>query len=437
MLRTIFVVAIVLAGLFYSIQGPFNALLFYFWLAYFRPESWIWSDFLTQFNLSYIVGLFIVVASLPFISRFRLTWRVGLLLLFLLQSSISLFFSEHPDWSWIFWLEFAKVIVIATSITFLVSDEKRYRMALLVIALSLGFETAKQGWAQFMLNPGATNANPHASLGDNNGVAVGVLMLIPVFVALAQTSARLSSKVLYRFFIGGLVYRAISTYSRGGFLAGGVLGLLMLWRSPRKIRALIATGVVVFAIYSVMPKEYWDRMETIRSPEEERESSAAGRVHFWRIAVVMADAKPFTGVGFNAFRQSFATYNDDPVWGTDRAAHSAWFATLGDMGYPGLILFVGGLLGALFACGRINKRARLAGQKNIAMYAANMQASLLVYVTGATFLSAQYSELLWHMIAMSIALERIQAEAPVEVAAPVTVTAPALPPRAAASFSRP
>jgi O-antigen ligase len=211
----------------------------------------------------------------------------------------------------------------------------------------------------------------------------------------------------------------------------------MLWRSPRKIRALIATGVVVFAIYSVMPKEYWDRMETIRSPEEERESSAAGRVHFWRIAVVMADAKPFTGVGFNAFRQSFATYNDDPVWGTDRAAHSAWFATLGDMGYPGLILFVGGLLGALFACGRINKRARLAGQKNIAMYAANMQASLLVYVTGATFLSAQYSELLWHMIAMSIALERIQAEAPVEVAAPVTVTAPALPPRAAASFSRP
>ena len=410
MLRTIFVILIIVVGLIYSVQGPFYALLFYLWYAYFRPETWIWSDFLTYLNLSLIVGGFLVLASLPKLGGFRLTSRVLLVILFLVQSIISLLAAEHLEWSLPLWVDFLKVIVITLLMTFLISDQKRYRLTLLVIALSLGFETAKQGWAQLVLNPGATNNNQHAMLGDNNGVAVGVLMLVPVFVALAQTTTSRLERSTYYVFIAGLVYRAISTYSRGAFLAGGVLAAIMLWRSPRKIRALVATSLLCGVIYSVMPSDYWDRMNTITASDEERDYSSQGRIHFWHVGTLMAAAKPLTGVGFNGYSRSFETYNDQEGWDPGRAAHSAWFGTLGDMGYPGLLLLILVIATALFSCSRIKKRARPANQIAIGRFAANMQATLLVYVAGATFLSAQYLEMFWHMIGLTIALERIQAE---------------------------
>ena len=61
---------------------------------------------------------------------------------------------------------------------------------LIVIGLSLGFEAAKQGWAQFILNPGASNINTHPALGDNNGVALAMFMLVPILAALGATADR-------------------------------------------------------------------------------------------------------------------------------------------------------------------------------------------------------------------------------------------------------
>ena len=63
MLRAVFVIVIIVYGLVQSFKSPFNALLFYLWLAYFRPEYWLWSDFVTQLNLSFIVGVFVLIAT--------------------------------------------------------------------------------------------------------------------------------------------------------------------------------------------------------------------------------------------------------------------------------------------------------------------------------------------------------------------------------------
>ena len=66
-----------------------------------------------------------------------------------------------------------------------------------------------------------------------------------------------------------------------------------------------------------------------------------------------------------------------------------------------------------------------------------MQATLFGYVASATFLNAQYLEMFWHMIGLTIALERLQAEASEgvkdTVAQPATVAAPV---RATVSLAR-
>jgi hypothetical protein len=57
MLRTLLVVLLITGGVYYSLQGPFYALLFYIWYAYFRPEDWLWANCVSNLRLFYIITL--------------------------------------------------------------------------------------------------------------------------------------------------------------------------------------------------------------------------------------------------------------------------------------------------------------------------------------------------------------------------------------------
>src|SRR5215216_4366419 len=148
MLRSIFVIAIILVGVRYSLKGPFYALLVYLWIAYFRPESWLWSDFFTQLNLSFIVGIVILGATLLSGRQLRFGGGALLLLLVAVQSLFSTLMSPVFEYSWPFCQDFLKTTVISFLIVTLVDTEWRLRMTMAVIGLSLGAEATKQGWAQ-------------------------------------------------------------------------------------------------------------------------------------------------------------------------------------------------------------------------------------------------------------------------------------------------
>lgn len=413
MLRLLFVYAIVFIGVAASLKGPFFILLFYLWNAHFRPEFWVWApEYIVPLHLSLIVGTVLVFATIPRLARLHFTSRTALLGLFFAQSVLSLAYSEYPAWSWVWWFEFAKVVIITTLIPVLVDDLPKYRLTLLVICYSIGLEAAKQGWAQLVLNPGGQNNNPHPVLGDNNGVGMAMMMLIPFFIAFAHTAKSRLERGVHRFFLAGLFYRGISTYSRGAFLAAGVLGAFTFARSKRKFRAVVGSALVAGLALSVMPDRFWDRMSTITASDEERDASAAGRLHFWEVAKVMADARPLTGVGFNAYRQAYLKYDPSGgAWGENRAVHSAWFGVLAEMGYPGLALFVAILVGNVFVASRIRRGAKaLDGPDGVelGLYAAALQTSLIIFAVGVTFLNGQYNELYWHLIGLSMALEGIE-----------------------------
>jgi probable O-glycosylation ligase (exosortase A-associated) len=332
MLRMIFVLTIIAFGTAASLFSPFYALLFYLWNAYFRPEGWTYGPFIATLNLSFVIGAYLVLATAASLPRLRVNTRVILLALFFADSLMCTMLSEHLDWSWNAWIVFSKVIVITYIIVVLATDRSRFRAVLTIIALSLGFECAKQAYAQLVIAPGALNNNTIAFLGDNNGVALGTMLLVPIIGSLAQTATRRWERIGYRFLFVGVFMRGITTYSRGGFLAASVLGLFAVARSPRKFRALIGAATIAGLVFVVMPQQFWDRMNTINASEEDRGDSAEGRLHFWSVARVMANAKPLTGVGFDGFSQSYEDYNGpEGEFGGERAAHSVWFGLLADM----------------------------------------------------------------------------------------------------------
>jgi probable O-glycosylation ligase (exosortase A-associated) len=415
MLRALFVVCIIVYGLFQSFRSPFNALLFYLWIAYFRPEYWLWSDWVSQLNLSLIVGVFVVVATV--LSGRGLRWGLApfLTVLLLFQSFISTWFSEAFSYSWLFWQDFAKSTIISLLMVTLIDTEERLKQTFLVISASLGLEAVKQGWAQLVLNPGAINTNTNALLGDNNGVAVGMFMLVGFFLALARNAGPRYQKLGFRFAAIGTVYRGLSTFSRGGFLACAALGMHTLVRSRQRLLAAVGIGLVALLIVPVMSDEYWIRMQTISAATENADvaqETGEGRLHFWGVAVQMANAHPLTGIGHNAYTQVYDQYDTTSGdYGEGRAVHSSWFAILAELGYPGLFLFLGIILSAFWTSLKTRKISkRDPSLTSLDSYAIAIEGALVVFGIGGTFVTFQYTEMLWHTLALSMVVNRLVAE---------------------------
>jgi probable O-glycosylation ligase (exosortase A-associated) len=405
----IFVLLIIVGGIFFSAQGAFYSLLFYLWNAYFRPDYWTYGSFIISMRLSLFIGIYLIIRTIALVPSPKINARTLLIWLFFGQTVVGCFTSEVPQTSWVFFQDFTKVLLITYLIVVLVTDRTQFRLVLLVIAMSLGFETAKQGWANLVRAPGAQNNNPIAFLGDNNGVAMGTMMLLPILGALAQTASARWERLMHRFVAFGVFMRGISTYSRGGFLGAGALAGIIIVRSERKLRAIIVVALLTALVWNIMPQTFWDRMNTITVEEgEQRDESAEGRLYFWKVAIWMADAKPMTGVGLFGFTKAYQSYNRDGVFGGDRAAHSVWFGVLGDLGYPGLLLFMANIFMAFWSCWRVGRMTRKIPElRHLKIYANALTSTLVVYCVTGSFLAQQYSEFAWHIFGLSTALHLI------------------------------
>ena len=415
MLRTVFVVIVLAIGWGFALQSALYALGLYLWIAYFRPESWAWSDIFTTLNLSYFAGAYLLLRTVLAGTPIRLTTRSSLLFLYLAWALLSTTQGLNYDYSMPYWQEFAKAVIISYLITILVQTTADLRFVLMVITFSLGFEAVKQGWLQLLLNPGEANGNRIPFLGDNNLVAVGMAMLLPVIAALAATSTGWLKR-LFQFMSVGVLYRAVSTYSRGGLLALGALGGMHLWRSPHKLRTVAAFVILLAVVVPVLPQAYWDRMATIAAPADERDASQTGRLHFWQVASAMASDHPILGIGHRGYEAAYDTYDwSQGEQGRRRAVHSAWFGVLAEAGYPGLLIYVAIVVSSFFACRRVRKSAaRGEVPDELGAYARALETGLVAFIIGGSFVSFQYCEMLWHYFGLTMALERVAVRAVAE-----------------------
>jgi len=410
-LRSIFVVILMVIGVYYALQAPFYALLVYLAYAYFRPEYWLWINVVPP-NFSFITAAYVVLFSLLSGQRFVMNNRIALIFAFLVHSFISTLLSNYFTYGWVYWMDFFKSTIMTYFIIILVTDFTKFRLVLLIMALFIGVEGAKQGWVYLLTAPGsAVNLNGQAILGDNNGTALGMLMLVPVIALLAQTTQHRWSRYGFWFLLIGVLYRSLSTHSRGGFLACMALGGTYLLRSRQRWRVLLGIAVVVALVLPALPEKFWDRMHTIQTydDEETKDSSIQGRLHFWSVAVDMANAHPLLGIGYNCYNAAYNTYDfSQGKYRQNRAVHSSYFGVLAELGYVGATLYGLIILSALQSCRRVHK---LAGKHPtllaLSQSATALETSFVVFLVGGAFLSYQYKELVWHFIVFTIVLEEI------------------------------
>ena len=411
MLRLTFVFIIASVGLYFALQGgAYYALLFYLWNAYFRPEDWVWSNFIRHLDFSFYAGVYLVMLTLFSGKRLFLNGHIFLIFLFLIHTLLATIFSEHFDYSWKYWMDFLKSTIITYTIILLVDDFYKFRLALIVIVFSLGLEPAKQGWYYLFVSPEWANPNKIAFLGDNNLVSVGMLMLAPIIMLLARITQQKWAKWIYWTLLIGVFYRALSTHSRGGFLSCLGLGLSHLLYSRQKFRVLFGGGLIVLMLLPALPDIYWDRMQTILTYEEENEKSAINRLHYWAVAIEMGKANPFLGVGYSAFNMSYDTY--DFAFGaylTGRSVHNSILGVLAELGYVGAALFSLIIFNAFRNCYYVYKRTKnsFLFHSELSHSAIALSTSFVVFLIGGSFVIFQYNEMLWHYIGLTIVLKKL------------------------------
>lgn len=374
---------------------------------------WTWFSIMNPHRLAWGVGASVPYAMLIAVTTF-VAWlasreskippasaiTVGLIGM-LITISISTFFALSPAAAFDKWDVVFKALAMCLLSLTLLTNKVRIHAYIWVMVLSLGYYGIKGGVFAILTGGNYIVFGPENSyISDNNHLATALIMAVPLMHFLQLQSEN-------RWVRLGLIAMqlltlcaAVASYSRGALLAMIAMGIIIWWRSPKKIALAIAIGVIGCGVLVSVPTRWFDRMNTISEYKED--GSAMGRITIWKAGLSIVAHHPIFGGGFRA------TYTQDIVdqyaYGTQaRAVHNSHLEVLIENGIVGFffhLLMVGGTWIYGSRVRRITKdRADMAWARDLA---AMIQTSLVGYVAGGTFLSLGYYDG-WYNIAVAMA----------------------------------
>src|SRR5439155_6966775 len=148
-----------------------------------------------------------------------------------------------------------------------------------------------------------------------------------------------------------------------------------------------------------VPQDWFDRMSTIANYQQD--SSAMGRIYYWKIALWIGELLPINGGGFKVTYYPNAT--NPMLLGTDlallprgRAVHSIYFETLSEHGWVGLGLFLAIGAYSWFTCSWLIRHSRDRADLAWANLLGRIgQGVLAGYWVAGAFSSLQYFDEYW------------------------------------------
>ena len=425
MLRSLLILSIIVPGMIAGLRDRFPALLLYVWFALFRPQEWLWID-VTALRLSLVLAAILIGPALMTGIWPNLTHVMSLgSIAFLAMGMLAQFGAMDAATGWA-WLDFQTrlTFICLLSIT-LVDTRQRFLKLMAVVGCSLGFHGAKAGLASMLgggvrFHDGLAGAFP-----DNNGYALAIVMVMPLVLATAQNMDR--TPVWMAWLRRGLylwvplcAFTVVSTFSRGGFLAMAVAILVYVLLQKRRVAALAGLAVVGMLAYAFvpLPEGYADRLNTIQTYDEagQEDESALGRLHFWKVAVIMAQNRPF-GVGLRNYEAAYDTYDfSNGAFARGRSVHNSHFQVLAELGFPGAAIWI-----LLFLCAfgltlRVrarSKRPELTPEEQYFFFTASnaLTVSMVGFLVGGSFVASALNDVTWLTFALVAAIDRLSAQA--------------------------
>lgn len=396
-MRDLFVTAVVFGVLLVTFKHPHYGIYLWDWLSYMNPHKLTWG-FAQTMPFAYITAIVTLVAYLFSKEPKRIPWtpEIVLLFLFLVWVTFTSFFAFFPQLVWDQWDKVWKILFMTLVTAMLMTNRQRLVGMVWMLALSLGFYGIKGG--VFTIAHGGVyrvQGPEDTFIAGNNEIGLALIMTVPLIRYLHLHEKRLWLKfgLAGAMVLTGLA--AIGTQSRGALLAAATMGFFLWIKSRQKFATAIYLLMAVGLVAAIMPQEWYDRVSTIKTYEQD--DSALGRINAWHTAFNVAKDR-FTGGGFETFQpRTFREYAPDPNNVHD--VHSIYFEVLGEQGFIGFGIW---LLIGLFAWRTGNMVIRACKndpeRKWASDLAAMTQVSMVGYATGGAFLGLAYFDYYYHLV---------------------------------------
>lgn len=407
-----------------------------------RPFVWvlayIYVDIVAPQKISWGLLASVPVSLLVFLACFggwlvldkkkgaAFTFRQFLILLLLIYAGLSTFAADFQEEAWAKWDWVWKALLFAMFLPLTLRTRFRIEAAALVMVLSLaaiiinaGIKTVLSGGGYGMLQ---SYVNDNTGLYEGSTLSMVAMAVVPLIVWLMKHGTVFPPDWRVKLFGVCLIFAClmvpIGTQTRTGLLCMGVVAVLALRDVKRRFLIMGLMGAIGVMAIPFLPQSYLARMNTIQN--HEGDESASTRIAVWKWTLDYVKEKPLGG-GFDAFLGNSFTYRTrkvdnsggmesvEYVTVTDkgRAFHSAYFELLGELGWPGLGLWlliqVTGLVQLEFVRRRL-RRSRDRTDQSLASLANALQVGHIVYLVGAGFVGIAYQPFVFMLVALQIAL---------------------------------
>ncbi|QCP14529.1 putative O-glycosylation ligase, exosortase A system-associated [Pseudoduganella umbonata] len=426
-MRDILVTLLVLGGLPFALQRPVIGGLMWVWISVMNPHTQGWG-FATTFPFAQLIAGVTILSLLK--SREKnplpMTPITVTLIGFVIWMNITTLFAIIPSAAWAQWNKVMKIMLMTFVVMMVIRKREHVRHLIWVLVISLGYYGVKGGI--FTVRSGGNQRvwGPLGTfIGDNNALALALIMTIPLMYYLMQELPKRWMRHLMLVSMGLCALAALGSYSRGGVLAI-VAMLIFMWKKSR--HKLVGAALLILLVplaLVFMPDQWGARMDTIA--EYQADGSAMGRINAWHMAFNLACDR-FFGGGFSMYEPvTFAMYAPDPSG--VHAAHSIYFQVLGEHGFLGLALYL--ILGFLtwrYAAWIVRHGRGHPDLQWATSLAAMIQASLIGFAVGGAFLSLLYWDVPYYLMVAIMVTRTVVGQQLALAPAPVPTVVPRMPP---------
>lgn len=390
-----------------SLRSSFSAYLLWGWAGLIAVQTYLYGfmrevPYVQMFAL--ITLTLLVLSKDKEKSRYQLDPTTILMVLFALHCILAATLA-YP-WlarNWELSSNVLKTILFCLIMPVVITRRYRFHALLVVIAIGISIHGLLDG-LKFLASGGAHRAVGVPKLGDNNHMAMILIMVMPLLLYLFQYAKYRIAKLGFAGAFLGTCLAVVATGSRGALITLVAVGAWLIMLSQNRMRYFSIAAVVGVLIVASAPDTWTERMDTIKSADQD--SSFMGRITAWKRASAIALQHPAFGGGFHAGQdpQLFLQFNGEngllgfietPIAAYPAATHSIYFEVMGDLGFLGFFLFLALMLMPFMIRSRIKTLAKEIGPSaNWARDCADMiAASMVAYLVGGAALSAAYFEL--------------------------------------------
>ncbi len=380
-----------------SLFRPRVGLYGYIWYAVVGPDIIAWAE--GRYPFSFVLAVTTLIGSIPHLPRLPAILRmptVRWFLVFQIPLLLSVVFSQGPFLAGDRYLIFEKMSVMVLLVPLLLATERDMRGLLITLAVSELLLGARFGLFG-IVHGGALLVQSYGGLYDSNQLALAIAIMIPIcwycrpLVASWWANAGL---------LGILVCSAaavVMTSSRGCSLAMAAAFLWVVYHSKRRVGVLIVLVLAIGPGIYLVRDQYVKRMETIAHYQEE--SSAAGRLLFWKAAVAMWRDHPVLGVGLGG--RNYAVLSQKYLGEENiHVVHNSYLEMLVDSGIMAFLIYCGLLFGTIARLEKSIRRLAVThpGKETVPMA---LEAALVTFAVGSTFYSVCLYDLAYFLIMAS------------------------------------